>query len=120
MRRSVGELTAQLKKLMTNSVISKMTAIKEIIARHIPVAQVLCRVPSILSENVFQTGMSVAPGKWSSNVGKSSSPSTTHAHTMVKKDKAYTICIHRSNKHIQCTLLYSCYSFIREVLDCTG
>ena len=99
MRRSVAELTAQRKKLMTNSVISKMTAIKEMIARHIPVAQVLPRVPSNLSENVFQAGISVAPGKWLSNEGKSSSPSTTHAQTMVKKDKTYAIltCIHIYN-----------------------
>ena len=91
MRRSVAELTAQRKKLMTNSVISKMTAIKEIIARHIPVAQVLPRVPSNLSENVFNSGMFVTPGKRSLNEGKSSSPSTTHAQTMVIKEKTYAI-----------------------------
>ena len=78
---------------MTNSIISKMTAMKEMIARHIPVAQVLRRVPSSLLENVFHPESSVIPGNWSSNEGKSSSPSTTHVHTMVKKEKTYTMCI---------------------------
>ena len=93
MSRSVVEPAAQPRKLMTNSVISKMTAMKEMIARHIPVAKVLLRVPSSLSENVFHPGISVAPGNWSSNEGKSSSTSTTHAHTMVKKHRTYTMCI---------------------------
>ena len=83
MSRSVVEPAAQPRKLMTNSVISKMTAMKEMIARHIPVAKVLLRVPSSLSENVFHPGISVAPGNWSSNEGKSSSTSTTHAHYTV-------------------------------------
>ena len=50
-RRTVQELTAQLKKLMTNSVISKIAATKEMIARHIPVARVLWQASSSLSEN---------------------------------------------------------------------
>ena len=52
MSRSVVEPVAQPRKLMTNSIISKMTAMKETIARHIPVAKVLRRVLSTLSENI--------------------------------------------------------------------
>ena len=86
MRRIVGDLVAQLQKLMTNSVISKMIAAKEMIARHTPVARVLPRVLSNLSENAFKTGSLVPPGI-SSNEVKSSSPSTTHVHTSVRKDR---------------------------------
>ena len=89
MSRSVVELAAQLKKLMTNSVISKMTAMKEIIARHIPVAQVLPRVFSTLSENIVIYSKYSGKGRLlaylSSKEGKSSSPSTTHALIIEKK-----------------------------------
>ena len=92
MRRNVGELTAKLKKLMTNSVISKMTAIKEMIARHIPVAQVLWRVLSTLSENTVIGSLNVTPAYLSSSEGKSNSPSITHALMSVKKDRTYKNC----------------------------
>ena len=92
MRRNVGELTAKLKKLMTNSVISKMTAIKEMIARHIPAAQVLWRVLSTLSENTVIGSLNVTPAYLSSSEGKSNSPSITHALMSVKKDRTYKNC----------------------------
>ena len=92
MSRSVVELAAQPRKLMTNSIISKMTAMKETIARHIPVAQVLRRVLSTLSENISNSGLIIALGKWSSNERKSSSPSTTHALIIEKKARTCNDC----------------------------
>jgi hypothetical protein len=100
MSRSVVELAAQPRKLMTNSVISKMTAIKEMIARHIPVAQVLRRALSTLSENIVRASLNVNSAYLSSKEGKSSSPSTTHALTIAKKARTYKDCqiIHCKNK----------------------
>ena len=92
MSRSVVEPAAQPRKLMTNSIISKMTAMKETIARHIPVAQVLPRVLSTLSENISNSGLIITPGKWSCNERKSSSPSTTHTLTIEKKARTCNDC----------------------------
>ena len=89
MRRSVGEL---IKILMTNNVISKMTAKMEIIAKHTPVARVLWRALSNLSENGLKTRSYISDvvtgGYLSSNEAKSSSPSITHALIIAKKDRS--------------------------------
>ena len=98
MSRSVVEPVAQPRKLMTNSVISKMTANKETIARNIPVAKVLRRVLSTLSENiVIESRKGRALAYLSSNEGKSSSPSTTHVLTIEKKARTCNDCSYYYN-----------------------